>query len=61
MKDKNKDEIEDLEDLFKKIEDMPKFKKWFGTKCRDFNSLCASCWFWNKWEKLKIDLFERYS
>lgn len=51
-------EYEDLEKLFKKIENLKEFKNWFGTDCPDFNPSCANCKFWNKWNKLKIELFE---
>ena len=61
MKKSNKkdiNEMEDLEKLFKKIENSKQFKEWFGVQCPDFHPLCFQCNFWNLWNKLKIDIFE---
>lgn len=58
MTKETKDEVEDLEKLFHKIENIKEFKRWFGVPCPEFHPLCANCSFWNKWEKLKLDLFQ---
>lgn len=52
------DDIEELENLFKKIENIKEFQKWFGKPCPDFHPLCYNCKFWNLWNGLKLNVFE---
>ena len=56
------DNIHDkLEYFFKRVEAMEEFKDIFGKPCKNFEPLCWSCQFWNKWNNLKIDIFEDFS
>jgi len=55
---KEKNDYSDLENLFNEIERTPKFKRWFGTPCPEFQPLCANCDFWNKWNRFKQDIFK---
>lgn len=58
IKKLEEDTYEELEEVFKKIENSKVFKIWFGEPCPDFNPLCFGCKFWTLWNKFKLDIFE---
>lgn len=57
-KSEQKEEFEELEELFTKIENLKGFKEWFGKPCPEFQPLCANCDFWNTWQRFKQDRFK---